>query len=519
MPTSQNLDPQSAHDVLFRQACALHARSQSLLADIDEIISQADTVGATARSTLAGGLHKLRSVTRAENKFLEKLVSTPTSIRPAHTSCSNIPYLSAVFRLVRTEPGVTHVFHTFNYAHEPGGPRRESIRVDIVAQKGQQWIKVKASALKGFQNDLCDEEEEESEEEENSTPSSNDDSNKTLQANGRTVLDGFSPPTLPIYQQAKRLLMAAEQNSLHYQTPTVVMKFVGKEEVDMRVQDTLRSMGILVEIHGDNANIDPKELGKTYNDSQIRNGPPDPSSTNRGPPSFNNEASVSRLQTDATLHPGIADTLNLDVTTLIALVTDITHRLDTIPVAAFDIPSLQLQASQETRRPLLPTLRDMFHTRYLVTTSTALRKFVDILKVLGGPTEQLRAKNLIIPGELATDVMAELEDYGSNTAAEDDASDVRVHVIEDSASERFVHLVGARGTTGKIQKHHVAVFGTGDRLRATTVTANAWVERTLLDAGLGELSLWIHEPRSLVELRVKKYRETECGEATEPTAT
>ncbi|TPX70582.1 hypothetical protein SpCBS45565_g01671 [Spizellomyces sp. 'palustris'] len=518
MLTSQNHDPQFTHDVLFRQACALHARSQSLLADIDEIIAQADTVGATARSTLVGGLHKLRSVTRAENKFLEKLVSTPSSIRAAHTSCSNIPYLSAVFRLVRTEPSVTHVFHTFNYAHEPGGARRESIRVDIVAQKGQQWIKVKASALKGFQNDLCDEEEEESEEEENSPRSSNGDSKNTLEANGRTVLDGFSP-TLPIYQQAKRLLMAAEQNSLHYQTPTVVMKFVGKEEVDMRIQDTLRSMGILVEIHGDNANLNPKELGKTYDDSEVRNGQPsDASFTNREPLSFNNEASVSRLQTDATLHPGIADTLNLDVTTLIALVTDIAHRLDTIPVAALDIPSLQLQASQESKRPLLPTLRDMFQTRCLVTTSTALRKFVDILKVLGGPTEQLRAKNLIIPGELATDVMAELG-YGSKAAAEDDASDLGVHVIEDNASERFIHLVGARGTTGKIHKHHVAVFGTGDRLRATTVTANAWVERTLMDTGLGELSLWIHEPRSLVELRVQKYRETECGEATELNAT
>ncbi|KAI9104700.1 hypothetical protein DFS34DRAFT_575757 [Phlyctochytrium arcticum] len=447
---------------LLEQATALLNRSQSLLATVDQAINsfapknvnkqqRKNSYPATPR---IDGLHKLRSLVKAEAKFLEKLVLHPDTIRGSHTSCSNIPYLSAVLQLAQTQPEVTQVFQTFHYAVDDHGglSSRQAVRVDVVAQNGRQWIKVKASSLKGFQQELADDESSDSESED-------------LSGHGfeNKLTGSLATPKLPIYQQAQDLLMAASQNQVHFRVPEIVMTFLGLEEVDPRIIETLRAMGVIVDLRTGE--------GSDGSDSTTQL------------PAINK--SIPPVITDDGANCNITDTLNLDVTTLISLVTDIAHRPDTIPLEALD-------------------------GRRVVTTETAARKMLDIVNLLGGPTELKRAQRLLVSSWDQNDRWKQ-PPAAALTASEEQPSilssigSLRVEVIADNPSERFLNMA-SKTPSGRLKQHHIAVFGTGDRERITTVTANAWIDRSLTDAGLGGLSLWIHEPRSLVEQRVAVYR-------------
>ncbi|TPX59939.1 hypothetical protein PhCBS80983_g02129 [Powellomyces hirtus] len=478
---------------LLSHASKLLACAQSLISNIDVLISKTSTTGRkqVKRPLAAGernieGLPKFKTVVKAEEAFLKKLVTNPSTIRGPHVSCSNIPYLSAVFQLACTEEDVTHVFRTFSYSQ---GGECERVRVDVVAGHGRRWIKVKASALKGFKNELNDYDEDFDESDDKSGEDCTN-SNSDEEATG---------PEIPIYTQAKILLRAAEQNLVHYERPTIEMKFLGADEVDLRILHTLRSMGIVVE-----ARTETKE------EIIVSVQPESPA-----------ESKVLNSGDRLTVHPNISDDLNLDVTTLITLVTDITHKLNTIPHGALDVPPLQLQQSQEKVDPILPVLHSLLLGRKLFTTRSALRKFLDIVKLLGGPTEWLRARGLIAPGPEADDWLAELDDNELQRQRDVDIRTFnapfippygRIAVVPDQPSDRFLSMLDKNqdGDTPslvskKFQYHHVAVFGTGDKLRATTVTANSWMERALAHQGLRGISLWVHEPRSLVELRVTKF--------------
>ncbi|KAI8594140.1 hypothetical protein BDZ88DRAFT_10601 [Geranomyces variabilis] len=465
-----------AADELHSLACHakdLLARAQALLAAIDGLKAAGDKARADAPIE---GLAKYRAVVKSEERFLQKLVDNPTTIRGPHVSCSNVPYLAAVWHLICTEPGVTNVYRTFNYAETAGEKRRAGVRVDVVAGSGRSWIKVKASSLKGFNNDL------------NEAEGLYDDSDEDDDSGNRPSTDEFAQADIPIYAQARQLLKAAEQNLHHFERPAIVMKFLGDEEVDTRILETLQSMGIIIESGQE------RKLRET--DRLLTNIPP----VLLPDPCTNISASV-----------------NLDVTTLIALVADIAH--EKVPSGALDIVPLQLQAEQEKSDPFLPAVYALLAGREVFTTRTALRKFVEILCQLGGPTECERARGLIAAGPHADDFMAELNpqhalhDYPARPIPPIQRPFARVSVVPDQPSERFSALLHATGAKGrKFQHHHLAVFGTADRRRATTVTANAWIERALVDVGLGGLSIWPHNPRSLVEQRVRRYK-ARVGEA------
>lgn len=121
------------------------------------------------------GMDKLRRRVEAEVSFLRSVVVTlEKPFHHAHANSSNLPRLAAVFRCVRLESGVCAVLKTFRPQQPPGeagdgrrtkkrplqspshmvfgdGPvsmvpvRRElPIEVDVVCQRGNVWVKVKA---------------------------------------------------------------------------------------------------------------------------------------------------------------------------------------------------------------------------------------------------------------------------------------------------------------------------------------------------------------------------------------
>ncbi|KAL3216520.1 hypothetical protein MRX96_033020 [Rhipicephalus microplus] len=72
----------------------------------------------------------------------------------------------------------------------------------------------------------------------------------------------------------------------------------------------------------------------------------------------------------------------------------------------------------------------------------------------------------------------------------------RLEVVPDSPSERAAGLA----LRGKIRKRSKIIFGTGDRLKAVTVTANSGFLRAAKAQG-ADFVAFVHESRALTEAK------------------
>jgi hypothetical protein len=70
----------------------------------------------------------------------------------------------------------------------------------------------------------------------------------------------------------------------------------------------------------------------------------------------------------------------------------------------------------------------------------------------------------------------------------------RISVVPDQPSERALKLV----TSSKINSRSLTIFGTGDTLKAITMTANSGFVRAANNQGV-KFSVFIHQPRALTE--------------------
>uniref|UniRef100_A0A8I6AA39 Similar to human chromosome 7 open reading frame 25 n=1 Tax=Rattus norvegicus TaxID=10116 RepID=A0A8I6AA39_RAT len=102
----------------------------------------------------------------------------------------------------------------------------------------------------------------------------------------------------------------------------------------------------------------------------------------------------------------------------------------------------------------------------LFACESAVKDFQSILDTLGGPGERERAAVLI----------------------------KRINVVPDQPSERALKLVAS----SKINSRSLTIFGTGDTLKAITMTANSGFVRAANNQGV-KFSVFIHQPRALTE--------------------
>jgi hypothetical protein len=140
-----------------------------------------------------------------------------------------------------------------------------------------------------------------------------------------------------------------------------------------------------------------------------------------------------------------------------------------------------------------------------------------IMSTMGGEDEQQRANALFEQG-----LSAVFKDAGTTPP---------IRVVDDVLSPRFQQLTSMLdeqqesleeltdthkrhqqlGTLPRFSALHLQIFGTGDFYRATSITANKWVPKSLehmdnsgrFDVKFGDVSIWCHSSRSLVELRNK----------------
>ncbi|XP_076242082.1 UPF0415 protein C7orf25 homolog isoform X2 [Calliopsis andreniformis] len=158
--------------------------------------------------------------------------------------------------------------------------------------------------------------------------------------------------------------------------------------------------------------------------------------------------------------------LNLDVSALLAYVTNMTNGYDHF---IYREPLLTQQAEMERKRPVKPILEKLFENKELIVCQTAYENFMNIIDVIGGPMERLRAKELLN----------------------------KVRIVDDIPTGRIMERLSLGG---KIKDRSRLVFATGENMKSITVSANEGFVRAARMQGI-ECTAFLHEPRSLSEIK------------------
>jgi hypothetical protein len=125
--------------------------------------------------------------------------------------------------------------------------------------------------------------------------------------------------------------------------------------------------------------------------------------------------------------------VNLDITALIALTSDLTN--GNCNHEFLDNPELSNQAKNERKTPILPIIYDFLYGKSVVVTKTAVKCFETILETVGGEEEKKRAELILS----------------------------KIKIIEDKPSERISNFKESI----KCKEKHKNIFGTSDTLKAS----------------------------------------------------
>ncbi|CAN7995537.1 unnamed protein product [Ixodes hexagonus] len=422
------------------------------------------------------GKCKLQRKIQAEIKFLRKLCKAPDGIKGEHLRCTNLAYLSSVVTCSLAVHGLVDVLKPFSCPEVSGAPSRkgpERTIVDVVASNGLAWIKVVARNPDALLTSSLGDGE----------------------YGRRTILD-----------QVRDMVDCARCHPHLYRIPEV--KVWTALPVGEPLREIIEGVGAevvtLEDLSATDDTADSAELLLT-DDSQDN---------------FS-ALKLSEVPEDAVL--------NLDVSTMIAYASALTNGRCHF---RFRENVLTEQAENERKNPVKPALdellglsrvgssdcasshnvspphtpsepdaefdgrvsangasetdssgrdlsRDSFSAgnslpgatssgRKLVCCQSAYDDFVTIVRVMAGPCETAAAQRLLS----------------------------HVMVVPDKPSVRATSL----SLRGKIRKRSKVIFGTGDQLKAVTVTANSGFLRAAKAQGV-DFVAYIHESRALTEAK------------------
>ncbi|KAG7219152.1 hypothetical protein INR49_006311 [Caranx melampygus] len=269
-----------------------------------------------------------------------------------------------------------------------------------------------------------------------------------------------------IIRQAEDFLQASHQQPVLYRHPHIVFAFYNG--VSSPMADCLRDMGVSVrgDIVAVNAVVtDEGSDGEEEEEAAEDNhgGEEEEEEEGSGLTRVDRGTVVASLAFPAQVHVEECRRVNLDITTLITYVSSLSHGRCHF---TFREPVLTEQAAQERRLQVLPQLEAFMAGKELFACRAAVTDFQLILDTLGGPGEKERAQKLL----------------------------ARVHLVDDQPSERTLHLT----PSAKVNQRSLTIFGTGDSLRAVTMTANNRFVRAAANQGV-RYSVFIHQPRALTE--------------------
>lgn len=404
---------------------------------LQQRISSAQELLQRAEQLCAGveGHQKLCGKLRAELRFLRRVEAGELQVKESHLHSTNLTHLTAIVESAQSLEDVVALLHVFTY-HDDSS-RRRTLVVDVVANGGLTWVKAvgrKAEALHNIWQ-------------------------------GRGQYGDKS-----IVRQAEDFLQASRHQPVHYQHPHVIFAFYNGVSAPMA--DRLRDMGVsvrgdivavntvVIEGEGDEEEAAEEEEGAAAEDDLDEEEEEEEvcelTRVDRG-------TVLARLAFPAQLQAEECGRVNLDITTLITYVSSLSHGRCRF---TFKEPVLTEQAAQERHLPVLPQLDAFMVGKDLFACRAAVSDFQLILDTLGGPGEKERARQLL----------------------------TRVHLVDDQPSERTLRLT----PSAKINQRSLMIFGTGDSLRAVTMTANSRFVRAAANQGI-RYSVFIHQPRALTE--------------------
>lgn len=262
-----------------------------------------------------------------------------------------------------------------------------------------------------------------------------------------------------IIEQAEDFLQASRQQPVQYSNPHIIFAFYNG--VSCPMAERLQEMGISVrgDIVAVNVLMEPSAKGL-----QLSSGESDEEdSEHLRVTKVDRDNLVASVNFPTQIRVDLCNRVNLDITTLITYVSALSYGGCYF---IFKEKVLTEQAVQEREESVLPSLEEFMKGKELFACESAVRDFQVILETLGGPGEKNRAALLL----------------------------ERVTVVPDQPSERALQLV----LSSKINSRSLTIFGTGDTLKAITMTANSGFVRAAANQGV-KFSVFIHQPRALTE--------------------
>uniref|UniRef100_A0A6A7G5P8 UPF0415 protein C7orf25 homolog n=1 Tax=Hirondellea gigas TaxID=1518452 RepID=A0A6A7G5P8_9CRUS len=259
-----------------------------------------------------------------------------------------------------------------------------------------------------------------------------------------------------LIESLKRIVHATEFNKVHFQPPKVVVVF--SKGVTESIARSIRDLTVFV--RGDILSDFVLADEDTHSGDDSR----DFAGYSGGKLLTTSREDLEWFESTKTREYKDSEKplLNVDVTALVSYVSDMTNGYIK---DSFRDEFLRRMASDESKVPALPLIEKHFANHSLIICQTANDRFRSLMTAVGGDRELERSKKLM---SLVT-------------------------VVPDQPSERSKALKG-----GSLSPENKIVFGTGDFLQATTLTANQAAVRSAASQGV-DFSVYFHPARSLTE--------------------
>ena len=354
-------------------------------------------------------------------------------------------------------------------------PRKRSALVDIVAEDGEEWIKVstitetrllfeKAKAGWEAAGSDSDSEEEEGDDMTNgcrgrahNAPSNNDSDSD------------IDDDRVELLKMAEDLQRAAKKVRIRYKHPRirfVLPKIIeGHNPAIDAILADIRATGAAVQCASSHPPLSSYMNGTTHAPDYVPNGDPLTSI-------------FSRLVIDPLIH--LTSTLNIDCTILLALISDLSHS-SLSPSPTFH-RAIRRQIDLEASERLLPSsLYPAMNGRDLVCTSIAARRMREIVVQIGTPSEKIRAELLLGEGDAGNGKPGEGLRAGFKSASEYDVPDdwkLPIKVVDGAYDLDHLPAV-ARKVEAELTEINRSVFLYGWASGWTTVSSNRTVAKAI----------------------------------------
>lgn len=363
--------------------------------------------------------------------------------------------------------------------------------MDIVTRDGEEWIKVSTITEERLKFDVAKAEWEAAD----SSPSDDDEAEDGIPANGATTSESRSAgednlKRIELVQTAGDLARASTAHRIHYKPPQIRFVFpkisASPPSDIVPVLNHIRSAGVTIDL-----------------------GPQPPS-----PQDLQANVFPSLLPSP---HPPLTDTLNIDCTILLALVSDLSHTANH-PVLPGYNAAITKQIELETRDHLLPaSLWPAMADKELVCTQEAATRMKEIVDTIGMPNEKSRTELLLASRDINQDhqksealrqAFAEYSDYDIPTTWR-----LPIRIVHAAISASDVDSTIQEGNLPSVAKEvaeqltdiNRSVFIYGWVHGITTVSSNRTVakqiEAIIEKDGKGAMGpeIWLREPaRSLL---------------------